>query len=622
MNIGLAATYCELKGVNPRALDLEDKLRRVLQNERASLTTDHFLSFIDVPHINLVYGLHWMRVLVNYVPELVHMKAQVNDMFRTRVKKTCIPEGPTPVYPLSSSGKCETVTTELKDAMHDFLAQVGQSEDEYLRRLVLVGGDGLTFQRLLEVQKYLQFHTDDLESLRLLEPILAVWHTEWTDVSRIYETFWDSLLSPDPSTLGHSAAVIGRPGPSNLKKVDYYTGIDLMYTVLDARMLDCWRIHLGGGNDIFKHFVDLAASNNLPDIHTIETAAHTLHHMYSSTRAMHCALSDTTKSTSWTATVPLGSRWTPHTSNPTSAAPSQSTKQPDTAGRNKKGDRVLSNTIGFMRDAILSREVSYAIAEGDAGRVYEIMKVMLFSFSGSSHTKYCTYLLEVITRFELESSLELREAILKTTLINLTGRPGSCIAADIMQEYFNRLLEAIVEKKGLNYGDTFARRILSPNLGHFARIKLNLRSGVGLAPRSGRHTAPHTDPEIRKLLHTYLTTELHTRRPGRVYQDVDRDNFSQGIVKLRSGRLSKWVFDTTYHRNITKSYVDLGVEEMREAVEDGDAGEDGFDDAGYIPQTLGVAEVIDGQLVIGTFSPDEVSKAFDEYMADLDETAE
>lgn len=31
-----------------------------------------------------------------------------------------------------------------------------------------------------------------------------------------------------------------------------------------------------------------------------------------------------------------------------------------------------------MRDALMSREMSYAIAEGDVGRVYEIMKVYSF----------------------------------------------------------------------------------------------------------------------------------------------------------------------------------------------------------------------------------------------------
>jgi len=42
-----------------------------------------------------------------------------------------------------------------------------------------------------------------------------------------------------------------------------------------------------------------------------------------------------------------------------------------------QGDRVLASSITFMRDALMSREMSYAVAEGDIGRVYEILKVML-----------------------------------------------------------------------------------------------------------------------------------------------------------------------------------------------------------------------------------------------------
>jgi len=49
-------------------------------------------------------------------------------------------------------------------------------------------------------------------------------------------------------------------------------------------------------------------------------------------------------------------------------------------GRHPEGDRVLANSITFMRDAMMSREMSYAIAEGDAGRVYEVMKVCLLHF--------------------------------------------------------------------------------------------------------------------------------------------------------------------------------------------------------------------------------------------------
>jgi hypothetical protein len=76
------------------------------------------------------------------------------------------------------------------------------------------------------------------------------------------------------------------------------------------------------------------------------------------------------------------------------------------------------------------------------------------------------------------------------TLVNLTGHAGSFSAADLMQEFFNRLLEAIVEKKGVEYGDTFIRQVISQKLHHFAQIKLDLRVEVGLSQRSGCPSQP------------------------------------------------------------------------------------------------------------------------------------
>jgi len=87
-------------------------------------------------------------------------------------------------------------------------------------------------------------------------------------------------------------------------------------------------------------------------------------------------------------------------------------------------------------------------------------QVMLFKFAGSSHSKYTTYLLEFLTNFELESSRELRETTLNSMLVNLSGKAGSFAAGDIIQEFFNRLLEAIIERKGADFGDTFVRQVI------------------------------------------------------------------------------------------------------------------------------------------------------------------
>ena len=196
---------------------------------------------IDQQHLNTVFELHWLRVLINSIPELSKWQGHISMLFREKATKLQLPAKPTKVHPLASSGKNETITTELKDALFDFLGQMGQHEEQHNNRLTIAGGDGLTFQKMLELQRYLQFHPDHFQSLKILEPALSQWHTEWTDLSRIYETHWGSLITLDPSTLGHSAAKINRPAPSSLKKVDYYPAVDLMYLVLEVRMLDCWR---------------------------------------------------------------------------------------------------------------------------------------------------------------------------------------------------------------------------------------------------------------------------------------------------------------------------------------------------------------------------------------------
>jgi hypothetical protein len=149
-----------------------------------------------------------------------------------------------------------------------------------------------------------------------------------------------------------------------------------------------------------------------------------------------------------------------------------------------------------MRDTMISREAALASAEGNAGRLYEAIKVMLFTFAGSSHSNYTGYLLEMITKLELESSPDLKQAILHLSLVNLRGDEGHFSAGDFIQEYFNRLLESIVQKKGVEYGDHFVRNIWSRNLHHVARLKSTWLDGIGLASRSNSHTKAKTDAEI------------------------------------------------------------------------------------------------------------------------------
>lgn len=242
MRVGIAATYFEIptelyvKG----ASDPGDKRERIAENKRKDLTAHQLLGWIDNQHLEKTLALHWLKVLTDSIPELDSYRHHVSTLFRTRVAKHPIPVRETKVHPLASNGKNETVTTELKDGLFDFFDQTGQTREDHDERLLMVGGDGLTYEKILQLKKYLQMHPGAFESLDLVEPQLEVWHDEATNLARLVETHWGGQLSSDPSTLGHSARHIGRAEP-NLKKPDFYPTVQLVDTILDARMLDCWR---------------------------------------------------------------------------------------------------------------------------------------------------------------------------------------------------------------------------------------------------------------------------------------------------------------------------------------------------------------------------------------------
>ncbi|KAJ3817574.1 hypothetical protein F5880DRAFT_1492702 [Lentinula raphanica] len=577
MTIGIAGTFLEYgEGTfPPEAHDIHDKKARVAKNERAHIDIKFFTDLINNEHLETVGALQWLDCLVTHIPQLAHYKEQVTLLYTTTAAIDRLPPTPSKIHCLSTVAKNENVTTELYSTIINFFGQIGQTKDDHVYRISPFGGDGLTYQRLLELKRYVQYNENELLNLRVLEPQLEWWHTMWTDLNRLYETHWGEPLSNDPSTLGHSSRKIGREDPSNLKKIDYYPGIQLAYLVLDARMLDCWRLAFKT-SDIFGYFEDLKKEEKLPTFEDLKSMARTLFNSYSSTRAHYYALRKagaSEETSSWASSVPVGTPWLGVADDPSmedigvsftktsarSAHQEKSKPQKRSTQKDKEaeevqnklrqtGDRVLANSIAFMRDALLSRECANAVASGDVGRVWEVLKVWLFTFAGSSHSKYATYLLETITSLELESSKTLRDALLRTMLVNLSGRPGSFSPCDLVQEYFNRLLEFIIERKGQEFDHTFIQHIISRNLHCMSQIKLESRANVGLAPKAGRHSEPHSNPELRTLLKQYSHHELHSRRVGRYIEESDTENFVKGWSKLKNGKLAKWVKDTTNAR--------------------------------------------------------------------------
>jgi hypothetical protein len=239
MIIGVAGTFFELE-VDLAALDPLDKRFRMTHSRRPHITVDDLLGLIDQPHLKRVGIIQFIEALTNYIPQAAIYKKDLYIRYRTLLAKLRVPSGVTPIFPLATSGKNEASITELKDALIDFLEQIGHVEGNYDPRLWFGGGDGMSYNNMGLLKNFLQNHEDLFQSFELLRPVLQVWHTMWTDLCRINETHWGAPLNDNPATLGHSAKKIGRAPPANLKKVDYYPSAQLLSLVHDMRILDCW----------------------------------------------------------------------------------------------------------------------------------------------------------------------------------------------------------------------------------------------------------------------------------------------------------------------------------------------------------------------------------------------
>jgi hypothetical protein len=239
---GTAATLVEMEGVDPRAFDVDDKLKRIAEAGRKKLTSvDRLRDLVDDGHLRQVYSLHWLLTLVSAVPRLRRYIPEVLKMFEAVPKNERVAyDRKTKIHPTKSTGQNQTKYSEFAAALYDLLACVGQRKGNNQRKMWLLGGDGKTYELLIALINLLQFQEDDVESLRLLRPCLELFHLIWTDLTRLCDTHWGSTVSQDPSTLGKNANEIHRKQP-NLKKVEYYSTSSLAFLVLQAQLLDAWR---------------------------------------------------------------------------------------------------------------------------------------------------------------------------------------------------------------------------------------------------------------------------------------------------------------------------------------------------------------------------------------------
>jgi len=157
--VGMGATAIEMEDCPPDAFKLRPLLNKIAQGNRANASVKSLLDDINFDHICRIGSFHWLQALILFVPTLVNYQSNVLTLFSNEGQKHQInPKWHSSIHPLGTNSESEVTTWGLKQAMSDFLEQMGVTE-EYVQmhqQVTIFSGDGKTFEGMLKIKKYLQ----------------------------------------------------------------------------------------------------------------------------------------------------------------------------------------------------------------------------------------------------------------------------------------------------------------------------------------------------------------------------------------------------------------------------------------------------------------------------------
>jgi hypothetical protein len=154
-------------------------------------------------------------------------------------------------------------------------------------------------------------------------------------------------------------------------------------------------------------------------------------------------------------------------------------------------------------------------------------------------------MLEFYCLLRYEASEDLSDAIFNNLLLRIVAELGNCIPGDLLQEHYNKWLQAMSRRHGGEFDEPFFRQTVSPNVEHFLRFKEDIETAFNLKRRGKAHTSPHQRPELRLLLTMFKDEEVHKFRAGRSMGHAAVNQFARGVRQLDEGKLQDFIESTT-----------------------------------------------------------------------------
>ncbi|KAF7341573.1 hypothetical protein MSAN_02054300 [Mycena sanguinolenta] len=576
---GCASTLIGLEDVTEDAMDsrpflknLEDKKRK--KSYTAAVWTKH------VPSLRI----HAADVTKKFRTTHAKHRLRLRKSDIRTMRNTDVDEAPT-----------DGVAKQLQNLVVDQLRILGHWLQCWL---IMVCGDQLSVDRIRKIKMYMGKGDTPFQRHDWALPIIQLWHLKWNWQKAIFRLHWYEPTGKGIFGLHHDVDLLSRT-KFNHEKCEFYPAHHILEDRFDALMLDALRllceektgiIHppktsLLDGLELYFNAESKGPLKNIT-FDELDAFSHTVYRRYMCNDAFEDAQGNCPRDPAvhgphiaaddipLLVPIPMGeedseSENETEPGGPQAAATATKRTRKSKGTRAKKAkaaeavnsvgnDQCFATTVNFIRMTFWYLEMCAAIAEGDIGRVFEVLKVLRFSFWGAGSTNYGNEMLELACNFLYDFPPALQYAVLNNYLVNTTGLLGHWLELDLLQEHFNFWIKRLFNSKSHDFDSKHLSEAVGLNIHGISSIRDRFPSIFGFKKNHGKHKKATTTNDLNALGVHYRADCIMQYVPGRNGHVVPNEFFA-GFGILDGGKLDEFLERTTRNAASVQPDNDLDV---------------------------------------------------------------
>ncbi|KAJ7803474.1 hypothetical protein B0H14DRAFT_2613252 [Mycena olivaceomarginata] len=542
---GTASTIIELEDVPAGAMLSEPLVEKIKQKVRLGLTVKELEADIDWEHIRGIGAATVLRIWLKYIPSLSHHRTTVEELLTTKHAKHRLRLRKSKIHTARPTNIDESTTVGVASVLQNLVGQLFILPMSLFKWMVMICGDQLSIDRIRKIIRYAGKAGTSYEQHKWALPVIQLWHLKWAWQKAIFRLHWYPSLEKGTFGLHHDCVAMERE-KFNHEKCDFYPAHHILEDCFECMVLDALRLICEQKTSVITpsnmKLIDALSTYFVPTADDAEGHLDRDTSVYGEPWCGATVDADPESAIGSSLVLLYGSAHNILTAAATTSRSKpkriRTTANAQPARNFSSGDQAMITLCHFMRVTLWYIELCAATAEGDIGRVFEVLKLLLFSFWGAGSTNYGNELLELACNFLYEYSDALKIAVLNNYLVNLSGRVGHWLPLDLLQEHFNFWIKRLFNSKSHEFDSKHLSERVGLNIGGISDLREKFPGLFRLNRNGQRHTDATTIHDINQLGFHFRRNHILEYEAGRNQPYVVSNEFGAGHSKLLSGQLA------------------------------------------------------------------------------------